>query len=881
MVGRTIRHYTIVEKLGEGGMGVVYKARDTRLDRFVAIKTLPPKVVADTSRKQRFIKEAKAASALSHPNIIHIYDIDDADGVEFISMEFVPGKTLDRLIRHNGINFSEALKYGVQIAGALAAAHSAGIIHRDLKPGNVMVNEQGIVKVLDFGLAKLMQPGHSAQDSATGTLGPTVTQEGTIVGTVAYMSPEQAEGKKVDARSDIFSLGSVLYEMLTGRRAFQGDTTASTIAAILRDDPKPASDVVEGLPGEIQRILKRCMRKDPAQRFQHMDDLKVALEELKQESDSGLLGLADAKPRRHPMLPVVAALATVLATAVGALWYSRVNGSVRQPEVIPEPLTAYPGYEMSPSFSPDGNQVAFVWCKETENCHIYIKQIGVEPPSRLTVDAASEFQDPSWSADGRFLAFLKHSAPAKTALVIVPQRGGSERVLAEIDSKSMAGIAGSLIDWSPDSKWIAVAEPDKQVWALFLYSLDTGERKRLTSPPRDIMDGTTGDSNPRFSPDGHTLAFSRRSRKADIYVVELEAGYQPKGEPERLQIDNPFNVAPAWLPNGRELVFLSGTEASVGLWRTTVWGSPDPRRFGFAARKVDTPAVSARAHRLAYSQFTTDENIWRLDLAGEKAPVPKQFIASTRGENQPAYSPNGKRIAFVSDRSGHFELWVCDADGSTPTQLTSLQAGMIIGPRWSWDSENIAFFLTQEETQIAYTVSVNGGGPRRFAAVPRGGKWPYWSRDGRWVYFATEGQTAGIWKVGISGGNPTQITQDGGDVPQESPDGKFVYYSKGWPNEVSVWRISVDGGEQKKIFDSVHPTGLWAVAEKGINFVRRSGENPRSDLCFYEFATGRSRTISTLPSRVGFISPSPDGRYVLYSKVDAAGSDLMLVENFQ
>src|SRR5688572_11411605 len=223
-------------------MGVVYKARDTRLGRFVAIKRLPPNIVADHARKQRFIQEAKAASALSHPNIIHIYDIDHADGVDFIFMEFVPGKTLDTLIPRRGMAFADVLKYAVQIADALAAAHSAGIIHRDLKPGNVMVNEQDVVKVLDFGLAKLNEAVPEERDS-TRTLASPITEEGTVVGTVAYMSPEQAEGKKVDARSDIFSFGAVMYEMLTGRRAFQRDTTASTMAAVLREDPKPASQI--------------------------------------------------------------------------------------------------------------------------------------------------------------------------------------------------------------------------------------------------------------------------------------------------------------------------------------------------------------------------------------------------------------------------------------------------------------------------------------------------------------------------------------------------------------------------------------------------------------------------------------------------------------
>ncbi len=300
MVGKTISHYRILEKLGGGGMGVVYKAEDTKLPRFVALKFLVGahgmrpgegerrSPLHDPVALERFKREARAASALNHPNIIVIHDIDEAEGVHYIAMEHVAGKTLDRLIARHGLRLNEALKYAVQMATALAKAHSAGIVHRDLKPTNVMVTDDGLVKVLDFGLAKLTEAAPTADAETAVTLEPT-TEEGTIVGTVGYMSPEQAEGKAVDARSDIFSFGSVLYEMLTGQRAFQGETKASTIAAILREEPKPLSQIAEGLPREVERIVRRCLRKDPAHRFQHMDDLKVALEELKEESDSGEL----------------------------------------------------------------------------------------------------------------------------------------------------------------------------------------------------------------------------------------------------------------------------------------------------------------------------------------------------------------------------------------------------------------------------------------------------------------------------------------------------------------------------------------------------------------------------------------------------------------
>ena len=286
LLGQQLGSYQILSLLGTGGMGVVYKARDTRLKRSVAIKVLPADQVSDPERKRRFIQEARAASALNHPNIITIHDIGSEGGIDFIVMEYVAGKTLDQLIPRKGLRLNETLKLAIQMADALAKAHSAGIIHRDLKPTNVMVTDDGLVKVLDFGLAKLTEV--ESDEGATRTT-QLQTEEGTIVGTVSYMSPEQAEGKKVDARSDIFSFGAVLYEMVTGQKAFQGDSKMSTLTAVLKQEPKPISQLVPAIPRDLEKIINRCLRKDPGRRFQHMDDLKVELEELKEESDSGTL----------------------------------------------------------------------------------------------------------------------------------------------------------------------------------------------------------------------------------------------------------------------------------------------------------------------------------------------------------------------------------------------------------------------------------------------------------------------------------------------------------------------------------------------------------------------------------------------------------------
>ena len=302
MIGQTLGHYRIDSKLGEGGMGVVYRAFDTHLERAVAIKVLRSDAIASPDRKRRFVQEAKSASALNHPGIVHIYDIDSAnlpDGpTDFIAMEFVPGKTLDQYIGIGGLSLKDALKYGIQIADALARAHAAGIVHRDLKPANIIVGDDGRVKLLDFGLAKLTEVIDGDPEGATATAAREnpQTEEGAILGTVAYMSPEQAEGRKVDRRSDIFSFGSVLYEMVTGRRAFEGTNKISTLGAILHTEPTAASGISAGVPTELDKIIARCLRKDPERRAQGIADISLALEELKQESESGRLSGKSRQP---------------------------------------------------------------------------------------------------------------------------------------------------------------------------------------------------------------------------------------------------------------------------------------------------------------------------------------------------------------------------------------------------------------------------------------------------------------------------------------------------------------------------------------------------------------------------------------------------------
>jgi len=336
MVGKTVHHYQFLEKLGAGGMGEIWKAQDTRLNRIVAVKILTNASAGDPERRRRFIQEAQAASALNHPNIITIHDIISEGDAEYMVMEYVQGKTLIDLIPKGGLRVPQVLKYAVQMTDALQVAHSAGIIHRDLKPGNVMVTEAGLVKVLDFGLAKLTdssplsQSGAPGQSDATQTIDQApLTVEGSIIGTVSYMSPEQAQGRKVDSRSDIFSLAVVLYEMVTGARAFAGDSALSTLSAILRDEVRPIPEIAPDTPQQLDQVIHRCLRKNPDQRFQTMKEVQVALGALKHESDSGMLYRSRAgmdawpKPKRSPIPLMIGAgvAAAVLAIAGGGAWW--------------------------------------------------------------------------------------------------------------------------------------------------------------------------------------------------------------------------------------------------------------------------------------------------------------------------------------------------------------------------------------------------------------------------------------------------------------------------------------------------------------------------------------------------------------------------------
>ncbi len=879
-VGQTILHYRVLEKIGEGGMGIVYRALDTHLQRPVAIKILPPEMLADRERRLRFTQEARAASALNHPNIVTIYDIDQFEGTDYIAMEYVSGKTLAEVIPHRGMKLTDALRYSVQIADALAAAHAAGIVHRDLKPANVMITEKGLVKVLDFGLAKLTE---CAETGAFATIDPLEprTEEGTILGTVAYMSPEQAEGKKVDARSDIFSLGSVLYEMVTGQKAFQGTSKIPTLSAILHQDPKPISGIARTIPADLEKLIGRCLRKDPAKRFQHMDDVKVALDELKEDPDSGRLQVTAARAKQfRPVRFAGAGLAVVVLIATGWYWMSRQRPARPEAPLTSVPLTSFAGSERGASFSPDGNQVAFAWNGEKEdNWDIYVKLIGSNQHLRLTTNPARDTW-PAWSPDGRQIAFCRDLGPSKRAVVLISPLGGPEQILTELEHHAdwVDDLFGPFLSWSPDGRALAMYEHGR----LDLYIVETGEKYPLTTSGRP-------DSCPAFSPDGRTLAFRRwvAWANSDLYLLNLSQDLKPVGEPRRLTFQNLFTSGVAWgalsgggvawMPDGRALICSAGGY----LWRIAASGGSQPQKLESLGEDTSCPAISPRGSRLAYTHTAFDSDIWRLEISssgGEVNPSTR-LISSTRFEGFPQYCCDEKKIAFVSERSGSMEIWVCNADGSNAVQLTRFGRGQTSDERWSPDGNRLTFDSNIEGHPEVYVVNINGGSPRRLT-ISSYSENPSWSKDGRWIYFNSDGPGYSIQKVPAEGGPIVPVISNApGFAPVESADGKAIFVTD---PDMGLWRVPIEGGESRLVLESLANFDSYELANDGVYFIPGPDPTKGYSIRFLELATGKIRTIAGL-GKLGCrdLAISPDRRWALFTQSDQSGSDLILVENFR
>jgi eukaryotic-like serine/threonine-protein kinase len=884
--GQRIGAYEVVSRLGAGGMGEVYRARDLKLGRDVAIKVLPPLFTQDPERLRRFEREARVLASLSHPNVGAIFGLEDANGLPALVLELIDGETLaERLARERtdsatatrGLPFDEAFSVAAQIAAALEAAHARGIIHRDLKPANIKIATNGTTKVLDFGLAKVaVEPRAPSGESAT--VADAGTRPWTVLGTPAYMSPEQARGQLVDKRTDIWAFGCVFYELLTGRAAFGGATTPDTIAAILGREPDWQA-LPSRTPESIRQLLHRCFEKDISRRLRDISEARSEIEDARAH-------LRLPAPSHRRPSTVVAGI-TLLAVAIGTGFaISRFRRGIPDTPLRATALTTFSGVERYPSLSPDGSQVAFAWNgPKQDNYDIYVQLVGTGVPLRLTTNENADF-NPAWSPDGRSIAFLRagtKSFPAKSSEVrVIAPLGGPERRLTEIRPREVLGTP-TFLAWCPDSTCVIVTDAtDKgQPDSLFVVALETGEKRQLTHP----FPPAISDTDPAVSSSGRSLVFRRNvtaGLTGELYLMPLAPGVTAGGDARRLTEASLNAANPTWMPTGDEILFA----AQDHLWRLSVPGDAPPTRLAFVGENGSMPMVSragsSTALRLVYVRSLTDENIWRVETSGTAAPAltpPVVAISSTSSDLNPQLSPDGRRVAFQSNRSGEFEIWLADLDGGNSVRLTSMAAPRTGTPRWSPDGSVIAFNANPEGHWETYLIPAAGGKPRRLMSDPTNDNIPSFSRDGRWIYFSSNrsGEFQ-IWRVPTTGGDAVQVTRNGGYVAFEGADGA-VYYTQTSAAPSILWRLDSPGGVPFKVVEGV----VWrnfAVLDRGIYYIDQPSSETR--LQFFDFASQRPTTIARGLGDVRYgMTASADGRTILYSRVDSSIDDLMLVEHFR
>ncbi|HEV2689630.1 MAG TPA: protein kinase [Bryobacteraceae bacterium] len=855
-IGQKFDHYHVVETLGEGGMGIVFKALDTHLDRFVAVKTLRTGLAADDERKKRFTLEAKSASALNHPNIIHIYDIGTANSVDFIAMEYVQGKTLDQLIGPKGMAVRDALKYGIQAADALDAAHHAGIVHRDLKPGNIMVTERGLVKVLDFGLAKLSEqpaPPDPIHPEQTVSLRYN-TIEGALVGTPAYMSPEQAEGATLDGRSDIFSFGLILYQMVTGKRAFEGGSAVSVLTQILRDEPLPPTSVSGQVPAELERVILRCLRKDPERRYQHMSEVRIALEDLRDESISGTTisgtaargRVARKKFLRNMALPSAA----FLAIAGGIAWWlehrSKTSAAVPASEPMLTRLTIDPGLSTDPSISRDGKLLAYASDRSGQgNLDIWVRQIGGGQPIQLTTDPADD-SEPDFSPDGTRIAF--HSERGGGGVYVIPALGGSEERLADGGRRPRFSPDGSQIAY-----WAGVAEMKVRASFSRVYTMSS-----RGGSPRAIDPDFTA-RWPVWTPDGKSLLFlgtrtpndlgsyawwitaldGSAPRKTDLPVNPVaerreplvwrndqvvypwhgndasvglqQLGFSPatgrvSGQPRRLTFGTAIESHPSCAADGR-LVFASLT-AAVNLYTLPVKSNEpldeQPAPLSQDLSEKTYPAVSADGKELVYSKATSRvAEIWIHDMATGKE---RALTNSGRVKNAPAISADGKEVVYGEDAGNKTVILALSTSGGTPRQLCEN-----CGSPSAWFPDGSKVLAADYSRQSSIDlVDVATGQKVEYLKHPQYSLLPRAvSPDGRWIAFTVDvgGGRTPIYIAAYRPGAPPAenewiritdgATTDG--MPRWSPDGSLLYFNSERDGFLCLWAQRLNLATQRPI----------------------------------------------------------------------------------
>jgi Tol biopolymer transport system component len=871
-IGSRLGAYEILNLLGAGGMGEVYRARDSRLEREVAVKLVSPSLSSDPDALARFEREARLIASLNHPNVAVIYGIEGEGADRILVLELVEGETLAERIAAGPVAIAEALEIGRQIA---AAAHEKGVVHRDLKPANVRITREGRVKVLDFGLAKSVSS--EALDSGSLTRATdSSTQPGSILGTPAYMSPEQARGKPIDRRTDLWSLGCVLYEALTGRRAFPGETASDSIAAILERDPDWAALPPE-TPESVRRLLRRCLEKDANRRIRDASDARLEIEAgLTLSSGSGA---SDTASRSRPPSRLASLLRPITSLLGGRAVRSDSPPPVSRLRL--SQVTFAEGIEGFPAWSPDGSRLAF--SREVGPVRlIVVKNLSTGEERDVTASSSDDVQ-PGWSADGRKLLFVRSREPGRhlepadvfgeyggTDVWSIDLAGGRETRLIEKAANPSVSPDGRRI--AVDASW---AGP-RRLWIV-------DERGRNPEQATSDQSEAVAHVRPRWSPDGRSLVFQNIERtRFDVRVVELGSKKLSWVTHDHLQ-----DICPVWSPSGEFLYFSSYRSGGLNIWRVPVGSEGSPRgplqQLTTGAGQDVEPAISSDGRRLAFSILKQNANLWRLPVSpdsGRPTGPPEKVLASTREDSRGAWSADARKIAFNSDRSGEMNVWILDlADGSL--RQATRGAGGDFQARFSPDGREVVFFSSRSGSADIWSTDIATAKLKRLTRGDSIDVNPAFSPDGRSIAFMSDqGGRLEVWIMDASGGNRRRLTDLGvmGHFLAWTRDGASIVFRS--PSGPASYRISATGGEPQALPEvvggahmSLSPDGsriMDVLAHKTLWVSPLEGGHPEK---IFEF--------DDPDVRIDYPNWSPDGRWILFDRFRPQGADIWMMEDFE
>ncbi len=912
--GKTISHYQVLEQLGSGGMGVVYKAQDLLLGRLVALKFLQGNMAKDQDALARFHREARAASTLNHPGICTLYEIGDEDGVPYLVMELLDGTSLRDLVGKGPVPIETLLDLGIEVADALDAAHAQGILHRDIKPGNFFVTKRGHAKLLDFGLAKMCptETATSSAETASQFLDAEahLTRAGTILGTLTYMSPEQALGTPLDARSDLFSFGVVLYEMATGHLPSRGGSAGITLDSILHQPPAPVVRLNPDIPESLAGVIHKCLEKDKTLRYQHASEIGADLKRVKRdlelqhssitprrddvslvtadlsashswfsnrESTTGTTQSAvEQSPWRRRIVIGACTLAAALLLAGGSLlWQSSKRAVTAQLPLTIRPFGSLPGRKQTPIFSGDGNAIVFAWDggQRDQNSDLYMMQIEGGSPLRLTSHASSEWPV-CFSPDGRRLYFTRQSETG-VASFWVAALGGREMWVAD----------GFLTDVSSDGRSallmrLSGSETERQ--GVFVMDLTSGAERRLAAE--------VGAMNPAFSADGrwiylpHGPSVDRQS----VHRTPFEGGEIEPVSFSGLGADIDRVEAIEFAPR-RERMLISAREITTNALVSFIANGDgsEPKRL---PGSVTLGALSPDGRHMVSVRNGFSVPLYRAEAfpAPNREAIGEKILDRTGEEYAPKLSPDGTRLAAVSLGAGNWSLWLWSIGMTDGRPVFSKPGASAGSPAWSPDGKWIAFDTRPSggATEV-WLIPSSGGEAKALVARPIENFTPCFGPRSQWVYFTSSRTgTLQLFKVPITGGPVVQVTQGGGFRCQFSEDGRYIYYMK-TRGGGEIWRMEITSGREEPVVPEMKSSN-WKVLRDGIYLMDSGVDSQRgtatreANARFYRFAT---RTIQDLRFRtpkpiasIG-IEVSPDQKWVYYSQVDSVSSDLFLAEN--